>query len=185
MTIQEKLYTADEFWEICQEAARDLRLELREGVIYEMPPTSAIPTVITGRIVWLLNNFVIANNLGYVSVADGAFRLSDDTVLVPDAAYISKERLPELPDRFFPIAPDLAVEVDSIKAVQRNALQYLTHGTSIVWIVYPAEQSVDICVLGDDGGLLIHEVTIEGALDGGQLLPGLKLELKDVFPSSN
>lgn len=175
MTIQEKLYTADTFWDLCQEMDSDSRFELIEGVTHKTPLSSAIPAIValqTGR---FLGNYISDHQLGFVAWADAGFVMNDNTVLSPDAAYIAAERLKELPERFFPIPPYLAVEVvspsDSIKAVQCKAVQYLEHGTSVVWIVYPAEKSVDICTLTDDGGLLIHEVQADGTLDGENLLP--------------
>ncbi len=187
MAIHEKLYTVDTFWDLCQEMDSDSRFELIEGVIHEIPPSSAIPAIVALKIGKFLDNYVEKHRLGFVAGADAGFVMNENTVLSPDVAYISAERLKELPERFFPIPPDLAVEVvsptDSIKVVQRKAVQYLEHGTSVVWIVYPAEKSVDVCTLANDGGLLIHEVQADGILDGRNLLPNLQIALVDIFPS--
>ncbi len=51
MVIGEKLYTADEFWEIAQlPENEDKRLALLDGVIVEVPPSSQKNTVTAARL---------------------------------------------------------------------------------------------------------------------------------------
>lgn len=74
--------------------------------------------------------------------------MSEDTRFTPDVVFIRKDRLPEIPDRAVPVAPDFAVEIvsptDSVQVTHRKALQYLEHGTQMVRIVYPSERLVDV-----------------------------------------
>ncbi|MBC7871513.1 MAG: Uma2 family endonuclease, partial [Chitinophagaceae bacterium] len=188
MTIQERerLYTLDDLHEIEERPENhDKFFELIDGVIYEMAGTSAKPTVIAMKIGRLLGNYVDENNLGYITGADGKFEIGTHDGLIPDVAFVSKTRQPELPDGPFTIAPALAVEVvspsDSIKATQRKAKRYLSLGTQIVWIVYPDDQSVDVCRLLPDGNMSIQEITGDAILDGGDALPGFQLSLAKVF----
>ncbi len=188
MAIQEKLYTADDLFELAERPENGEKFfELIDGVLYEMPPVMAKPTTIAARIVRHLGNFVEDQALGYVSGADGGYELSPRTVLAPDVGFMSKERQPEMPERYFIGAPDLAVEVvsasDTIKGVQRKALKYLQYGTKLVWIFYPDEETVDVCRLAEGGGMVIHEVGKDGVLDGEDALPGFTLALKDIYVS--
>jgi Uma2 family endonuclease len=186
VTVQDRVYTADDLWDLSNLPENaDKQLELVEGSLIEMTPSSAIPAIIAATLARLLGNFVETHNLGYIAGADAGFRLSDRTVLSPDVAFVAKERLKELPDRFFPLAPDLAVEVvsptDSIKATQRKAARYIAHGTRLVWIVYTNEKAVDVCRPSQEGDMSVQEVGIDGVLDGGEVLPGFTLPVSEIF----
>jgi Uma2 family endonuclease len=162
-------------------------LELVEGEIVEKMP-SFTPSQIAGIILTYINLFLFQNPIGYVTGADGSYTIDEENDYIPDVGYISKERLPERPARGVSIPPDLAVEVvsptDSIKKVQRKAKKYLRFGTKMVWIVYPEDQTVDVCLPDPDmpDGMRVHEVGMDGMLDGDAVLPGFKLAVKDIFP---
>jgi len=113
MVTREKFITTQEFWEIARLPENEnKRLELEDGVIVEMLPSSPINTIVAGRLSTFLNNYIMQHNLGYVTLPDGEFRLATGRVRQPDTAFISRERVPKVPDEF-EIAPDLAVEVAS------------------------------------------------------------------------
>jgi Uma2 family endonuclease len=111
MAVHEKLYTSEDLWELSSLSQNaDRQLELMEGVIYEVAAASAIPAIITARMVRLIGSFVDELDLGYVATAEGGFELSPKNVLAPDVAFVSKAKVPRLPKRYFQVAPDLAVE---------------------------------------------------------------------------
>jgi Uma2 family endonuclease len=56
---------------------------------------------------------IYLNDIGYVTGSDGGYILLDDDTFIPDVGYISKERLPVMPNCEAPVAPDLAIEVKS------------------------------------------------------------------------
>ncbi|SRR5260221_2828172 len=188
MTIQDKtrLYTAADLWELSKRPEyADKSIELTEGYIVEVAASSIKPSLVTHKIELVIGNYVDEHNLGYVTNAEGGYELSPTTVLAPDVGFIAKARITSLPERYFPGAPDLAIEVvsstDSVKATQRKAAKYLAFGTRLVWIFYPAERAVDACTAIPDGGMIIHEIDIDGMLDGGDILPGFKVAVRDVF----
>ena len=188
MAVREKRYTTDDFWAIATLPENaDKRLELIDGEIYEMP-ASFIPSKIAVRFSRFIDIFVDENDLGHVTDPDGSYIISEHDTFIPDVGFVSRERLPEMPERECPVPPDLAVEVvsptDSVKAVQRKALRYLEAGTRMVWIAYPKEQSVDVCLPAEGGGMIVHEKTIDDVLDGGDVLPGFKLAVREIFPES-
>ena len=188
MVAQERLYTAEEFWEIAllPENA-DKRLALVDGEIIEMPPSSQINTVIAMRIGSFFNAFVIPRDLGYVTGADGGYTLTVHNARQPDVAFISKARHPVLEGVAFPIAPDLAVEVispsESSNDVLKKVQRYIEAGTQLVWTVYPLEQTVYVWTPAPDGGLHVKTFGIEDTLDGGDVLPGFTLKVRDIFPN--
>ena len=196
MDIQEKLYTADEHWEIASRPEnRDKRLELYDGVIVEkdvdretgeMSP-SFLPSAIAVKLIRFISTYVDENALGYVTGADGTYRLSKTIKFIPDVGFISKAHLPEIPSRDVPVPPDFAVEVvsptDSIPQSHRKAMQYLAHATRMVWVVYPDEQSVDVYRPAESEGVNVLTVKYDGVLDGYDVLPGFQVAVKDIFPA--
>jgi len=61
--------------------------------------------------------------------------------------------------------------------VAEKVTQYLNAGTSLVWVVYPKLKKVYVYRSNDKAEI----VDINGTLDGGAMLPGFRLALKDVF----
>lgn len=133
-------------------------------------------------LIWKLSAFVYPNKLGRVLNAQTGFRLSNDQpARMPAAAFVKAERLPNRIDEDIPFAPDLAVEVisrgDDWSEITHKARNYLQAGTSLVWVVDPYEQNV--FVFRD--GHRLEICTTENELDGGEVLPGFKLKISELF----
>ncbi len=184
MVLREKLYTADEFFEFAGLPENDdRRLELEDGVIVEMAGSSPINTFTAIRIAHFLSAFIIPRDLGYISGADGSYKLTEKRVRQPDVGFISKARQPNVPKRL-EIAPDLAVEVVSPdEDIFKKANEYLQAGTKAVWAVYADEQRVYVLRLDEDGALRSVAYGIDATLDGGEVLPGFSLRVRDIFPT--
>lgn len=184
MVIAEQLYTAEAFFEYAMlPENQDRRLELDDGVIVEMAASTPMNTITAARIIYFLNQFVIPNRLGVVTAPDGGFKLASRRTRQPDAAFVSFAHSPGIPDRF-DFAPDLALEVVSPdEDIFRKALEYLRAGTRQVWAVYTDEQIVYVMTLNNDGTLLSRPYDIDSVLDGGDILPGFKLPVRDVLPT--
>jgi Uma2 family endonuclease len=182
MAVQQKLYTADDLWALSH-AGDDRRYELDEGELIEMSPTGDAHGITAGELLRQIGNFVVENDLGDVTAAETGFTLSTDPDIVraPDVGFISKARLTPLTGKYYPIAPDLAVEVvspgDSAEQIRRKAAQYLEAGTRLAWFFYPHGKLVDIYRPGQP----TETVGIDGVLDGGDVLPGFKLSVREVF----
>lgn len=184
MEIAERRYTAEEFSQIAQLPENEnRRLELDEGVIVDIGSSSQENTVIGGRIIHFLNTFVIPAQIGYVTTPDGGFKLGPGRVRQPDTAYISSARHPKLEGVQFPVAPDLAVEIvspdeDGFKKVN----EYFAAGCRLVWAVYPAERRVYVFHPPENGEMRVYKFGVDDILDGGDVLPGFKLAVRDIFP---
>jgi Uma2 family endonuclease len=105
-----------------------------------------------------------------------------DTVRAPDVGFVSKARLPAgLPKGYIPFAPDLAVEVvspnDKAAEIQTKIGEYLRYGVRLIWVLYPDNQS--IVVHTKEGA---RTLTVDDTLDGGDVLPGFSLPVRDLFP---
>ena len=87
-------------------------------------------------------------------------------------------------DRKAPIldlAPDLAVEVlsksNSRGEMQRKLRDYFAAGTKLVWYVDPKKRTVRVYTDPDNAATLTEDRT----LDGGDVLPGFTLRLRELF----
>jgi Uma2 family endonuclease len=132
----------------------------------------------------LIITFVAANDLGDVTAAETGYVLfagRPQTVVAPDVGFVSRKRLPRLTGKYYSVPPDLAVEVvsptDKARDIREKVALYLQYGTSLVWVVYPDSRLVDVFQPGKpaDSFGLDHE------LDGGDMLPGFKLPVKEIF----
>jgi Uma2 family endonuclease len=178
------MHTADDLWELMKlPEYQDRNIELIDGKFVEIPPVWAVPSMVTANFSCRLSEFVHQAKLGYVA-ANAGFELSPYNVIGPDVSFVSKSRVSVLPERFFEGAPDLAAEVvcppDQVRAFQRRVAKYLAYGTRLAWIVYTDEKTVDVC-RPSEHGISIEEIGIDGALDGGDVLPGFTLPVKDIF----
>jgi Uma2 family endonuclease len=181
MVIREKLTTADELWEACGEAQH---LELVKGVPVQMTPTGTVHGALSLWLGHLILVYVDEHDLGLVTAAETGFILAQnpDTVRAPDIGFVVKDRLTEpVPERYFPGAPDLAVEIvfpgDTASDIHDKVMDYLQAGTRLVWIVYPRSRTVAVYQAGAAGLILDSG----GTLDGGDVLPGLSLPVRDIF----
>lgn len=160
----------------------DKQFELVGGEVFEVPSNayaSKIASLISFFIQLFLRNHEIA---GHVTGEAGDYVVAGEKY-APDVAYISKERQPELAkEGYNPNAPDLAVEVDfpssyaSQKMLNIKIANYLAAGT-LLWVVYPEASEIIVYSPGQPVKIL----GINDALDGGSVLPGFTLEVKDVF----
>lgn len=133
---------------------------------------------------YLLNRFLGEHKLGFLAGADGPFRLWPGLVRIPDISFVSWDQLPKrkVPKKPIPdLHPDLAVEVLSRKntkaEIDRKLHEYFRSGTRLAWVVDPRKRNVRVYTAPDQFRLL----TEDQSLDGGDVLPGLSLPLREVF----
>ncbi len=165
----------------------DVRRELVNGRIIEMPPHGGAHGDITGRIFHRLADHAVQAGSGKVLVGDVGFVLNlpsdPERVRAPDIAFLSAHRLPEggIPESFLTGAPDLAVEVlspsDDPLDVQQKVRDYLDAGARLVWLVAPQARTVTV-YRSDGSARLLRD---EDTLDGEGILPGLVIPLATVF----
>lgn len=185
MVVRERLYTIDEFWELVRlPENQDRRFEWENGVVIDMGSSSRLNTVTAMRIAHFLTNHVIPNHMGFVTGADAGFYLKAvKRVRQPDVAFVSKSHGISLEGVEFDIAPDMAVEVVSPdEDIHRKAREYLLSGTAFVWAVYAQDKAVYVMSLNNEGAVISLPFTGDDTLDGGDVLPGFTLAVKDIFP---
>lgn len=185
MTIKEKLYTAEEFWEFTQLLENEgKRFELIDGEIIEMPPSSLPNSHIAARILYFLMGYALKTGLGHVFGADGGSRLDNEKVRIPDVSFISTLKLNNITGKLMP-PPDLAVEVVSPdEDIFGKTREYLYNGVLEVWAIYPKSQELIIFNLDEDGNLANKRYGINDVLKNRTILPDFEMVIKDIFPSN-
>lgn len=184
--------TPDQFELVCEQNP-DAVLELSaDGQLIAMTPTgceTSSRNQTLGALLWLA---VRRSGLPLkVFDSSGGFRLPDGSVLSPDAALVRNERWQALTAAqqrgFAPLCPDLVVELASpsdegargISALRRKMAAYQANGAQLGWLLLPAEQAVEIW--SDGVGASPQRIDQALALDGGELFPGLQIDLSEVW----
>jgi len=190
MIVQEKFYTIDDLWELSQHQDDDdepKRYELDEGELIVMAPAGDKHGLLAAEAIIRIGSFVKEHKLGKVTAAETGFVLwtnaktGRSVVRAPDVGFIATARLVPQTGKFFPIPPDLAVEIvspsDSATQIRRKVRQYVKAGTRMIIVIYPDEQIVD--VYQPDQPTLNYG--IDDTLDGGAVLPGFQLAIRALF----
>ncbi len=157
--------------------------ELVEGTLVEKAMGyDESETAVT--IIILVGSFIRQHKLGIVTGADGPVGLFPGLVRIPDFAFVSWDSLPgrKRPKGPIPhLAPDLVVEVlsksNTRSEMDRKLREYFEAGVRAVWLVDPKKRTVRVHTALDQSVLLRENES----LDGGAILPGFVLRVKDVF----
>jgi Uma2 family endonuclease len=157
--------------------------ELVDGVLVEKP-MGYYESLVAAVLIGFLEAFRGEHDLGIVLGADATLRLAPGLVRLPDVSFISWDRFPnrELPAEPIPdLAPDLAVEVlsesNTEPEMERKIREYFDAGARQVWLVDPEARTVRVYTSAGAFTLLDEEQT----LDGGALLPGFRLPIRQWF----
>ena len=189
MIVRDRVYTIDDVWQLSQRPENEAeRYYLIDGELSITMSPGELHGMLAGEIARVTGNFVIEHDLGRVTVETGYHPSGNrGTLLVPDVAFRRKRRAPG-PIRigFVPHMSDLAVEIvpprNSLPELRRKAEVYLQNGTALVWLVNPADEIVEVWRLADGDELHSEIVTTAGALSGGTVMPGFRLDLNTLFP---
>jgi Uma2 family endonuclease len=161
----------------------DRLYELVDGILVEKV-MCYWESSLTMRLVFLLQQFLDRQDLGNLAGPDGPMRLMPRLVRIPDISFVRWENLPHraLPTAPIPdLVPDLAVEVlsegNTPAEMQRKLKEYFLAGVKLVWFVEPDQRTVRVFAAPDRSVTL----TADDTLDGGDVLPGFTLPVKQVF----
>ncbi len=182
MVVRRKPVTAEELLRTPDDG---LRRELVRGEVRTMAPAGNVHGRIAINVSTPLNQHVRAHDLGVVFAAETGFKIAGnpDTVHAPDAAFVRREHVEAVGEveGYWPEAPDLAVEVvcpnDRFAEVEEKVADWLAAGTRMVLVVNLRARTVTVRLTEREARILSEEET----LDGGQVLPGWKLSVADVF----
>ncbi len=175
------LVTAEElFWM----PSEDAHVELIAGGIERTPLSSALHGLVASDVGIRISEHVHRLRLGTTVAANTGFilRRNPDTVRAPDFAFVRKDRWSDA-EEYFPGAPDLAIEViepyETYSNVNAKVRDWLECGVRLLIVIDLGKQSA-----------IIHRsltesthIDINGSLDGGAVVPGWTLPLRDLFVS--
>ena len=180
-TVATKLMTAEEFW-VSPENGK--HRELVAGEVVETMPTGGVHSAVARRVIEQLGAWARAGDRGEVGPESGFILARDpDLVRAPDVFYVAKSRFPPtgVPEAFWPMAPDLAVEVispwETAVEIHDKAIEYLDAGTALVWIIYPRSQ--EVVVQTPDG--LSRTLRENDVLQDEKVLPGFRCAVEELF----
>lgn len=181
--VVKQLLTAEEFAELPEPL--HTRLELVRGEVVETPVASPLHGYIVMTLCRLLLNFAFERQLGIVYGDGVGYALNNNpaTVRIPDASFVARGRVPVsgLPRRYWPFAPDLAVEVvspsDRPADVHAKAREYVDAGGRLVWVIWPETRIVTVYAVDAPP----RDLTEHDAPDGGAVLPGFVAPVAELF----
>ena len=179
--------TEGQFEQLCAQN-QDTKFELTsQGELIIMSPTGSESGRQNGNLfgqIWYWNR---QTKLGVVFDSSTGFSLPNNAKRSPDVSWIEISRWNELTKKqkrgFAPIAPDFVLELlspnDRLQDTQLKMKEYLECGVKLGWLIYPDETKVEIYRLGKDIEILDSPLN----LSGEDLMPGLVVELDEIFNS--
>src|SRR5438477_856263 len=160
--------------------------EVVNGELVMSPKNDFFHGRICTRLSFALEAFNRAHTLGVILDSSTGFWMHNRNCRAPDISFISKERLVRegfkpSTRRFFPGAPDLAVEILSLNntraEIDERLRDFFGSGTQIAWVIDPEQECAEICHAPDQRQL----IGPGGFLDGENLLPGFCYPIMDLF----
>ena len=185
----------EQFALVC-EANPEAVLELTAaGQVIAMTPTGGETGRRNTRLLFRLQAWAERRGGWEVFDSSTGFRLPDSSVLSPDAAVVRQERWQELtPEQrsgFPPLCPDLVVELVSpsdqgprgSEALRRKMAAYIANGAQLGWLLFPEKRAVEIWQpgAGPAAPVVMQRIEAAEALEGGEWLPELRLELAEIW----
>jgi Uma2 family endonuclease len=171
--------------QLCRENP-ELRFETdAKGKLIIMSPTGSESGKRNGDLfgqIWYWNR---QNKQGVIFDSSTGFKLSNGATRSPDVSWIAIERWNSLSEEqkrgFAPIDPDFAIELvsptDSLEDLQQKMSEYISCGVKLGWLINPDAKEVEIYRLDRDKQVISNPTS----LSGEELLPGLTLDLSEIF----
>ena len=176
--------TDAEFEELCR-ANDNVQFErTKEGVIHMNPPAGGLSGDGNAEIIWQLRDWWKSHRRGKVFDSNGGFYLADGSMLSPDAAYVSVEKLNGLTkDQLtgFPrLCPDFVIELlsvsDSLASTQEKMERWIENGAKLGWLIDPYVQKVYVYAPG-----LPPASVAEACINGAGPVEGFELDLQEIW----
>ena len=160
--------------------------EVVDGELVMSPKNNFDHGNICAALLTALRTFAQKHRLGVVLDSSAGYWMANRNCRAPDISFVPKERLLALgfsprARKFFPGAPDLAVEVLSPSNTRAETdarlRDFFASGTQVAWVINPENESVEVCHSLTDRQLIASG----GDLDGEDLLPGFRFPIADLF----
>lgn len=173
----------EEFERFCL-ANPDLRIERNSNLeISIMSPVSTEFSYPGSAVTAQLFNWSIVDNRGLAFDSSAGFALRDNSILSPDASWVSKERWFALSsaerEKFAHICPDFVIEIrsetDRMKVLKNKIQVWLTNGAKLAWLIDPIDEATCIFQPGKPERIIQgFEVVF---IEASEPIAGFKLDL--------
>jgi len=160
--------------------------EVVDGELVMSPKNTWYHGRISARVLTALQTYSKEHRLGAVLDSSTGFWMFNRNCRAPDVSFVSISRLKALgfkprEQRFFPGAPDLAVEIlspnNTRREIDERLKDFFASGTQVAWIVDPENEAVEICSSLTERKL----IGSGGFVQNEELLPGFRLVIADLF----
>jgi Uma2 family endonuclease len=165
---------------------RDIFYEVVDNQVRELPPMSARETLFASTLYRFLTSFAWDGGFGQV-VSEMLFLLNRTRNLQrrPDLAMVSFDRWPRGKSapttNAWEVVPDLTIEVVSPTNAAYEVIEkledYFASGVRRVWVIYPPFAKFYVY----DSPESVRILKRSDILEGGDVLPGFRLALSDLF----
>lgn len=159
----ERPLTDDELFDFCARN-ESLRIERdSNGELILMSPTGLEGSNVNSKVITYLTVWADESDTGLVFDSNGGFTLPDNSMRIPDAAFMTWPRWRALPSReqkrFGHVVPEFIVEVrsetDSLSEIQEKMRLWMDNGVELGWLIDPRRRVVE--VYRDGEATEIHE----------------------------
>ena len=160
--------------------------EVVSGELVMSPKNNWYHGRICTRLSAALVNFASEHRLGAVLDSSTGYWMHNRNCRAPDISFVPKSRLATVgfkpkEKRFFPGAPDLAVEIlspnNTRAEIDDRLRDFFSSGTQLAWIINPESEAVEIC-----RSLTQRKLLGPGAfLEGEDVLPGFRYPIVNLF----
>ena len=187
MATTARLITAEELLDMREE---ECRYELVRGKLISRLWAGVRYAIASSNLLFSLGMHIRENKLGTTYPANTGFQIESDPdhVRAPSVAFVNSKRMKLVKsdfetyrDRYFPGAPDLAVEVvipsDTYFYIEDKVADWLNAGTRMVIVVNADLQTAAVYRSSTD----ITILTEADMLDGDDVVPGWCMPVSEIF----
>ncbi len=178
MITQQKV-SLDDFIQFVSQPENESRVfELINGEIIEKMPGRASNSTISANLIVGVGAFCKQHSLPrFITGEAGSYRVLG-RVVAPDFAYKQTPTSSECPDPVPPLwVAKVISENDTQYAVRAKRQLYLQAGI-LYWEIYPEDRGIDVYT---PSGSNVHSYQENDTLDVGDLIPGFKLIVRELF----
>ena len=150
-----------------------------------MPPTGGKTGNRNAEITMQLGLWTKQDRTGIFFDSSTGFRLPNNAVRSPDAAWVTQSRFDTLTneqkEQFLPLCPDFLIELrspsDSLPSLKEKSQEYIDNGAQLAWLIDPEEQWVHIY----RPHLPVEVLENPAELSADPVLPGFVLNLNEIW----
>ncbi len=166
----------------------ELRIEINAlGELELMPPTGASTGSRNMDISATLNVWARGDDRGVAFDSSTGFTLPNGAIRSPDASWVLKSRLAEIPeadwDKYAPLCPDFVLELrspsDRVRQLQAKMEEYLENGARLGWLIDPLDPQRRVYIYRP--GAAVEVLEAPESLSGDPELPGFVLDLTNIW----